>query len=328
MSFFNKKEDVIEIQLTPHGKHLLSKGKFKPSYYAFYDDDIIYDSAYAGITELQNEIQQRIEDTPRLKTQYVFSERKAGLVEHIREDGIRAGLQETSERQYGLTSQLGNSSIGSSNAPAWRVNFLKGDIKSSTTHTVADDTNTRIKLKIPQIETESVEFNTQVKSNEPSPKRVIRPTGEIIGDDATDPFPDGSFVAITDDYLLLDVQERNVDFDVRNFDIEVFRVEAEGTNDETLIPLKFTKRPELIKDGILLDQPEGSTEDIFPDLDPTYVEYWFDIFCDSEISDEILCDVRPGTARGNIFTQDAPHCPDDRDVPRDLVGITEEEDEC
>ena len=41
MSFFNKKEDVIEIQLTQHGKYLLSKGRFKPAYYAFYDDDII-----------------------------------------------------------------------------------------------------------------------------------------------------------------------------------------------------------------------------------------------------------------------------------------------
>ena len=42
MSFFNKKEDVIEIQLTQYGKYLLSKGKFKPSYYAFFDDDIVF----------------------------------------------------------------------------------------------------------------------------------------------------------------------------------------------------------------------------------------------------------------------------------------------
>ena len=41
--FFDKKEDVMDIQLTQYGKHLLSKGEFSPTYYAFYDQDIIYD---------------------------------------------------------------------------------------------------------------------------------------------------------------------------------------------------------------------------------------------------------------------------------------------
>ena len=61
MALFNKKEDVIEIQLTQYGKHLLSKGKFKPVSYAFFDDDILYDGKYAGVTEEQNDVQERIE---------------------------------------------------------------------------------------------------------------------------------------------------------------------------------------------------------------------------------------------------------------------------
>ena len=44
MGLFDKKEDVLDIQLTQHGKYLVSKGKFKPTYYAFFDDDIVYDS--------------------------------------------------------------------------------------------------------------------------------------------------------------------------------------------------------------------------------------------------------------------------------------------
>ena len=32
MSFFNKKEEVLEIELTQYGKHLLSKGEFVPVY--------------------------------------------------------------------------------------------------------------------------------------------------------------------------------------------------------------------------------------------------------------------------------------------------------
>ena len=43
MSFFDSKEEVIKIELTQFGKYLLSKGKFAPKYYAFFDDDIVYD---------------------------------------------------------------------------------------------------------------------------------------------------------------------------------------------------------------------------------------------------------------------------------------------
>ena len=72
--FFDKKEEVIDIELTQYGKYLLSKGKMKPAFYAFYDDDIIYDHSYGGVTEEQNEIEDRIRiETPRLKTQYVYS---------------------------------------------------------------------------------------------------------------------------------------------------------------------------------------------------------------------------------------------------------------
>ena len=74
MTFFDPKEEVLNIELTQHGKRLLSQGKLKPSYYLFFDDDILYDINYAGITtEGQNSIEGRIqEDTPRIKTQYNF----------------------------------------------------------------------------------------------------------------------------------------------------------------------------------------------------------------------------------------------------------------
>ena len=77
MEFFNAKEEVIDIQLTQHGKRILAKGLFKPVYYAFYDDDIIYDVRYASATssnsqrglqlEEQSEATERIFETPRLK---------------------------------------------------------------------------------------------------------------------------------------------------------------------------------------------------------------------------------------------------------------------
>ena len=35
----NKKEDVMYIELTPYGRHLLSKGQLKPAYYNFFNED-------------------------------------------------------------------------------------------------------------------------------------------------------------------------------------------------------------------------------------------------------------------------------------------------
>jgi len=37
MEFFNKKEEVLEVKLTPYGRYKLSKGLLRPTYYAFFD---------------------------------------------------------------------------------------------------------------------------------------------------------------------------------------------------------------------------------------------------------------------------------------------------
>ena len=90
MGFFDRKEEVIEVQLTQFGKHLLSIGKFKPDQYAFFDDDILYDIKHSAtgsatdsnfdskerthISEKQNTSESRIKETPRIKTQYNFTD--------------------------------------------------------------------------------------------------------------------------------------------------------------------------------------------------------------------------------------------------------------
>jgi len=47
--FLNKKEQVIDFKLTNYGHYLLSVGELKPTYYAFYDDNVLYDGEHAGI---------------------------------------------------------------------------------------------------------------------------------------------------------------------------------------------------------------------------------------------------------------------------------------
>ena len=77
MEFFNRKEEVLDVQLTQYGKYLLSIGKLNPSYYAFFDSDIDYDSQYQGDppapgntpgpSENQKDTEDRLKETPRIK---------------------------------------------------------------------------------------------------------------------------------------------------------------------------------------------------------------------------------------------------------------------
>ena len=67
-SFFNQKEEVMNIQLTPYGRSKLAAGELSPKYYAFYDKEIIYDGVYGAVTENQNDIVTRITtSTPKFE---------------------------------------------------------------------------------------------------------------------------------------------------------------------------------------------------------------------------------------------------------------------
>ena len=88
--FINKKEQVFDIKLTSYGNYLLSIGKFKPVYYEFFDDNVLYDGRYAMYTgsnapeksdagvvlrENQNLVHKRIkEETQYLETLVLFEE--------------------------------------------------------------------------------------------------------------------------------------------------------------------------------------------------------------------------------------------------------------
>lgn len=158
MTFFNRKEDVIDIQLTQYGKYVLSKGRFKPVCYAFFDDDIIYDIAYASEpNELAQETFNRISSVPRLKTIHNV-EGVEEKVKKLNEVNTRKALDSYNNRipdyfkssglntktptddLYGideidklsmivdsrriLKSPLGTSELGNDLYPAWHVKAL------------------------------------------------------------------------------------------------------------------------------------------------------------------------------------------------------------
>lgn len=314
-SFFNKKEEVIEVELTQYGKHLLSKGEFAPVYYSFFDDDVTYDWEYTGSTaEEQNYAQDRIlEETPSPKVQYVFSGREtivSNINQHIRNNriGIRdKKVQQTPEKHYALSAPLGNSSFNTSHAPSWTAQALEGRFTASVRY----QQGAQPTLKIPQLDMDTVYCRTRcMKDTMPDEESTTGSPVNQAGDGgsagssgelglATMQYPDGSYIDISCDHVLLEIGESNTECLKENFDIEVFLVEDVEMNGniktpnhstpskvEKLTPLKFGRRFSNIINGILTDDIEPPPNYSY---DPTFVEHYLDIRVDKEIDKQILC---------------------------------------
>ena len=257
MKFFNKKEEVIDLKLTQFGRHMLSKGKLKPAFYSFHDDNILYDTEKAGFSETQNESEARIVETPTLHHQISISslekefnnsyekmlELQGGEGPQIIEASSKdqnyyiEDIQRTAEKHHFLSTMLGTSDLNSEYAPAWSVNFLNGTISGSNeTLSVVEKTGGNNLQHVPQIES------------------VLRVEVEGIdlGDEDLDleEVEDGflnSNISITSAdeqlYFLLKITENNGLFQKENFDIEFFEIEEEKqgtTTIETLRQLKFS----------------------------------------------------------------------------------------
>jgi len=305
MTFFDPKEDVIDIELTQFGKSAMSNGRWKPVYYSFYDDDIIYDPEYGGITEGQNSAQDRIVEAARTRTQSAFGGIETEIkkqYERIPKSGNefeRINLQPTVERDYALSTPMGRSDIGNEYFPAWQVSFLNGELSSS----VIVSTSSLGTIPIIELVADDITFVTQIKDKddedaaaldlannlnqigESSP--IVEPSTLVLANQVYD---DGTYVSIDEDYLLLELVEDNTPFEPENMDIEVFlhSPETGSKGEPVLIPLKFNKRKEMIVNDILIDDddPERNQQ---TELTSEYVEYFFNVWVDDEIDILTLC---------------------------------------
>tara|TARA_R110000824_G_scaffold43928_2_gene128180 strand:- start:2582 stop:3649 length:1068 start_codon:yes stop_codon:yes gene_type:complete len=350
VKFLNKKDQVIDLQLTQFGKRLLSTGQFKPTYYAFFDDGILYDTQYAGNIgkEIQNKTQERIiSDTPQLQTQYVFSGieskiSKANEIARTQQDeqgfvhdpGTLEVIDQSSffqsedDRQYSLTSMLGTSGYNSDNMPSWRASFIHGKISGSANAQFTGSCSNQI-VNIPEITPYDITYNTMVQEVPSSKLQNYQETDtdRLYGTQAIK-------VIERDSMLLLEIDEENTDFLNENFDIEVFKIEEEisqnnslcsNSKKETLTPLYFIKKYSPIENGIIKDRQDilDSFGDEL-DLDETYVEYYFDILTDNEIPKDAICEYIKNSGNG-IFSQRVIECEefeeeDEQKSPSDLYS--------
>tara|TARA_R110000851_G_scaffold114251_2_gene239358 strand:+ start:3477 stop:4451 length:975 start_codon:yes stop_codon:yes gene_type:complete len=308
MRFFDKKEEVLDIELTQYGKHLLSRGKFKPTYYAFFDNNVLYDPKYADTLYDQNEIDKVIRfDTPTLRSQHNFAS--------LDSKHAYQAFQYNVDRHFTFVNPLGTSDLISASAPKWSLLAMEGELKSSVPYM----TSSYQTIRIPQIEVD-IEYQTAISVE--SQPTVFEEDPEL----ASKTFTDGSYISVKPDQLLLRVLEENVEFEKDNFDIEVYLMEEEtdlrigdvtATAPITILkPLLFKEKFSPVQDGILVDDPliENPAEPT-----PQNVEYYFDVFVDNEIEPDLLCQSIESLKKQDIYLDMDIECPDIQAQPGSVL---------
>ncbi len=271
MSFFDKKEDVLEIVLTPHGRSLLSKGKLMPMYYSFLDDDVIYDVSSTGDTELNYEVKERIlENTLSLKPQTNMSDltvKHTELEPDLTNDVMKKNIY-----------TLGTSNNMEEFSPAWNVKMLRNEIASSSATLSIEN----IPINIPQINVD-IEYEMTISNiNNVKQKRGIRSSPELPMSKIYD---DGSFLKIDEDQILAQLLEENGFSNAERIEIEVYKFDDAA--EEKLIPLKFMKRNKTIQNDLFTPEKLTKESPRIQDITPETVEYYFDVRVDKEIPKEI-----------------------------------------
>jgi hypothetical protein len=294
MSFFDDKEEILNIELTPYGKFLLSKGKFKPYFYSFFDDEIIYDAKHCNLTESQNDIQERIiNETPIFKPQirYSSANESALLNTYVISDEttkLRSiENQISADKNYALALPLGKSSNNNIYYPAWQISMLNGYIAQTIPY-IDNSLNVYDSLqpflKYPQLNLTDSKYKVLINKNKKIEEKDFNTLSDSITDNATNT---EYFFYIKDDNYTIEISELNVNDEKENFEIEVFIEEQKnllGTNNTVTYwkQLYFPKNLVYVKNNILLDEPENIAAQEAK-IDGSYVDNYLEILVDEEL---------------------------------------------
>ena len=306
MSFFNKKEEVIEMKLTEYGKRKLELGRLNPTFYAFFDDDILYNTDAAGFTEAQNDADRRIRfDTPSLRVQKSTTGAETRVNQFL--EAVTEGQQDTAgdyvvaensvafvntfqdTPQFAQKFFLGSDPLGTSDlktqyAPAWHINALAGEISSSQYYQTVNLTSSNTSLangivrNIPQLDI-IIDYKTFYSSDDEMDDFTGEEAEKVVR--LTQDNNSGVALYMQENYLVLDIVERNSDNLKENFEIEVFLSGSDGT---------YSKKTFLTEQNLAVG------------IDDQKVEYYANILVDTEMPNEAISrlNIQESTLKGTI----------------------------
>ena len=300
MSFFNKKEEVISIELTPYGRHLLSLGKLKPSHYAFFDDDVIYNIQAAGGTESSAQIKGRIlSETPYLKPNYLFENLNDNVAKsetYLQAEEIRYPSSDT--KLYYLQKPIGTCKETSRSSTAFKATFIQNSSSLGSKFLTGSQGGDQ------QIAQVDVNFDYTLKIKNQNKQSNTTGVNFVKPEFRSTIFADGTYIDIEFEKMIVQLLEENAFNLTDSFDIEVFKQDA-----ATIVrydQLKFLPKQRKVVDGFLVD------DEVMPIIDPTpeYVEYYFDLLVDKEIAIADICEGINELKVKDIFVDIDIECPD------------------
>jgi len=265
---------------------MFSVGSFRPTYYTFFDDNVIYDSSFMSLTgSSQNSINERVKDD----TQYIESltlfeglektvlQNRGGVIDFFDKNNMITKF-EPAKDIYKLDDAIGDAQLDASSqtAPAWKIVTLQSSITSSTTQDTTNETN------IPQI---NIDANYVLRAMDQ--EYMFDPDSSRDLLDSTGPFVDGQVIVIEADDPLIYIEEINTQILNDNFELEVF---VKPVGDANRLERKyFRKEVPQIKDGLMLSPVQINLNGESEQDDTNSVEYYFDVIADSQIDRTIAC---------------------------------------
>lgn len=285
MALFNSKEEVINIELTSYGKFLLSRGKFKPAYYSFHDEGIIYDSEYADFTENSNTSETRIqEQTPQLKPNYSFFSPKASINKDVNQLQLMnnkfdmASTRNNLQFSEGIKEVLSNSTISNNYIPSWEIHNLSSQYSSITSSTATDHIpqfNVDLEVKVIKTNQETLQNNNKLN--------VLSLLNQITYNGS-----DEVYITVLEP-LVLKIIENNTDSNIDKFDIKIYK---ENTNEDSTFSYSQLK---FLQDNVNYDEESDLYVRISnvisnqQEIDNKFVEYYLDVKLDKEINNIYKC---------------------------------------
>lgn len=205
MSILDPKEEVLKFELTRLGKERFANGNFKPVAYSFGDANVIYDLTSASGSEGQKDSGNRIyNETPTVAGTWINHQ---STETSFSKEGAR-------DKERTHIRRLGTMNSRENLAPKWRMNFLKGQM----------DAVTRIDPNWLEV-TGTIRYEIEESR---APTIAEDDFSYIVADqDNFAELGDGFFAAVKDDYIIIELEEENVEFSRDNFILRLRDVDSQ-----------------------------------------------------------------------------------------------------
>ena len=328
--FLDKKEQVIDFKLTNYGHHLLSVGAFKPKFYTFLDDNVVYDSKHFGRSaEEQNDIHKRIkQDTPYIESLVLFDEIGKNVLPDTEMNFFPSDITPTQKipriDEFRFNSLIGDSFVSEDKqkVPSWKLVSLLNDITSST---AIDKTNT---TRIPQINITASYFK-KIVDNQDYINDTFNTSDGRDFEVVSRPFADGKVVFLDMKNVMIYLEEANTEVLNENFDIEIFEVQqGSSITGEKLIRKYFQTMEEQIVDGLMVSPNEKFNE--IEIMDQNAVENYFYVNTDREIDEQVACKLANNFNKESYYVDLDFNCNEEikQDLFFDIYGSETEAEIC